>query len=312
VDAYLELAEKVLRTIRRPMTAKAILEAAYRAAIVPHHLHGHTQEKTLQARLSEYILKFKEDGVFFRTEPGHFFLTEFQADPSIPDHYKDHFSARRRTRDLFRAPALAVSRRFIESRKISVFDDWSKLLHAAKDEDAVKYVDASFSANEYVPVWAFSIVRRNRKLLSYRIGRYRDNRESFARRKTIGFPSMISYYDRTFFSRDDVGASECGMKAVLTDLDLSVNALRSANDQALPTISFALFVDYDPSLLLVMDWRCPEWFEPTARRLSLNDLQWIDLFPNDIDDFEPWSITTLGHLQQRMRSSGTLLSCRPE
>ena len=75
------------------MTAKAILNAAYRTGIVPDHLHGKTQHKTLQARLSEEILHFKRDGRFFRTEPGFFFLTEFESDPLIPDKYKDHFSA---------------------------------------------------------------------------------------------------------------------------------------------------------------------------------------------------------------------------
>ena len=103
MDSYLEIAERVLKAARRPMTAKGILNAAYRAEIVPDHLHGKTQTKTLQARLSEDILHCKRDGRFFRTKPGYFFLTKFESDPIISDKFKDHFSARRRTRDLFLA-----------------------------------------------------------------------------------------------------------------------------------------------------------------------------------------------------------------
>jgi hypothetical protein len=47
----------------------------------------------------------------------------------------------------------------------------------------------------------------------------------------------------------------------------------------------------EPVILVVVEWKCPDWFEPTARRLSLNEVRWIDAMraPNDIHDFEPWS-----------------------
>jgi hypothetical protein len=47
----------------------------------------------------------------------------------------------------------------------------------------------------------------------------------------------------------------------------------------------------EPVVLFIMEWQCPDWFEPTARRLSLNEVRWIDATrrPNDIKDFEPWS-----------------------
>ncbi len=56
LDNYLDIAQKVLKASRRPMTANAIMDAAYKAQIVPVHLFGATQHKTLQARLSEEIL----------------------------------------------------------------------------------------------------------------------------------------------------------------------------------------------------------------------------------------------------------------
>ena len=100
MDSYLDIAHRVLSVARRPMSAKAILAAAHRSAIVPINLRGQTQVKTLQARLSEDILYHRSSSRFFRTEPGQYFLCELIADPDIPDKYKERFPARRRTRDL--------------------------------------------------------------------------------------------------------------------------------------------------------------------------------------------------------------------
>jgi hypothetical protein len=300
VDAYLRIAEQVLRAIRRPMSAKGMLEAAYQASIVPSHLYGRTQEKTLQARLSEHILKYKQSGRFFRTGPGVFFLTELESDPTIPDEFKDHFSARRRTRDLFRAPALGFRRSFLESNFRGRHDDWRRFLRDAADADAIKYIEPIHSYPDYMPAWTFSIVRRGSSLLSYCIGRYRDDRDTFASKRTVGFPAMLSYFDLTLFSGPDMGASSCGLRTLLVDLDLSVNAFAGAKLDA-PTILFALLASdaHETSLLFVMDWPCPPWFEPTKRRLSLNNTRWVDLRnpANSIDEFEPWSIAALQQLQ---------------
>ena len=103
MDSYLKIAEVVLRSAHRPMSAKAILDVAYKAGVVPTHLYGKTQKKTLQARLSEDILRHRDTSLFYRTEPGQFFLSEFLSDPTIPDDYKVPFPARRRTRDLKRS-----------------------------------------------------------------------------------------------------------------------------------------------------------------------------------------------------------------
>jgi hypothetical protein len=44
-----------------------------------------------------------------------------------------------------------------------------------------------------------------------------------------------------------------------------------------------------------MDWVCPEWFEPTTRRLSINDPSWMNMRvkPNNLEDFEPWTLAAL-------------------
>ena len=224
---------------------------------------------------------------------------------TIPDKYKDHLSARRRTRDLFRTPALAFSRDFIERRSQSFFYDWRELFKDAANIGALKYIDAQIPQGDFLPVWSFSVVRRGEYVLTYRIERYRDDRDKFVNRRTIGFPAMVSYSDNSLFSRDDMGAAECGLDAVLSDLDISRNAFDNSADISLPSVSFVLYVvgeEGKPVLLFVMDWSCPNWFEPTMRRLSLNDVRWMDATgqPNDMSDFELWSVATLEAFQQNL------------
>lgn len=290
LENYLEIAEAVLKTARRPMTPRAIMESAHRGGIVPSHLYGKTQHKTLHARLSEDILRNKLESRFFRTAPGFFFLSELRSDPTIDESFKDPFHARRRARDLAKSCALAFDSSFLEARR-SEASNWQELFEAADEAGALKHVDPKTVDSSLALVWAFSIVRRRHQILSYRIGRYRDQRDAFANRKSIGFTDMVGFNDLTLFS-EDMGVAECGLNAVFSDLDLSRSAFSSK--VVPPSISCAVINTHsspEPVALFVVEWNCPDWFEPTARRLSLNEVHWIDAThkPNDIEDFEPWS-----------------------
>lgn len=303
MDSYLDIAHKVLRASRRPMSARGILNAAYRAQIVPEHLRGKTQHKTLQARLSEDILLHRSSSLFFRTEPGMFFLCELISDPGIPEKFKEVFPARRRTRDLQNESALGISREFIRRwRKDSCSSDLVEMLSAAERQEAVRYLPQS-GDSDYATLWTFSLVRRNNEVLSYRIGRYRDDREAFANKRTIGFPGAVTISDRSLFSQEDYGATENALRVLLLDLDLSSQSFIDENPKKpLPIFTFEAEGDDGVTVLLVvLEWTCPDWFEPTTRKLSLNDPCWLNLSvrPNNIDDFEHWSETTLRRIFSR-------------
>lgn len=292
MDSYLEIAQRVLRASRRPMTAAGILEAAYGASIVPKHLYGKTQAKTLQARLSEDLLR-SQYSAFFRTEPGYFFLNELVSDPTIPPKFKEKFEARRRTRDLHIAPFLAIDADYVANYGNDLLCDWREFVRVAERRNAVHYLQSRKEGKGTLVVWTFSIVRRGTEVLSYRTGRYRTDADSFANKRTIGFPGVISFFDCTLFSDGDYGARENALAAITSDLDISAIAIHGEKLPN-PEPRFAMPVhraNGQEVLLLIMDWPCPDWFEPTTRRLSLNDPRWLDtkVPPNHIDDFEPWT-----------------------
>lgn len=295
MDSYLEIAQRVLRASRRPMSAAGILEAAYAAGIVPKHLYGRTQVKTLQARLSEDVL-YSQNSAFFRTEPGYFFLNELISDPAIPDKFKKKFEARRRIRDLHVAPFLGVDENFVSSCSVDLMHDWGDFIDTADKCNALHYLSSKKETQGALIVWTFSVVRRGFEVLSYRTGRYRNDRDMFMDKRTIGFPGIISYHDFTLFSGSDYGARENSLNALKWDLDISAVAMHGGTLPD-PKPLRPLRVRQDDKndiLLLVMSWDCPTWFEPTTRRLSLNDPRWLNLKAhNNIDDFEPWTKATL-------------------
>lgn len=87
------------------------------------------------------------------------------------------------------------------------------------------------------------------------------------------------------------------LRVLMFDLDLSSHSFSQANPVR-PKPLFIFEVEGDDGvsvLLVVLEWTCPDWFEPTTRKLSLNYPCWLNLSvqPNYIEDFEPWSRTTL-------------------
>lgn len=298
MSSYLQIAETVLRAARRPMSAQSIMRKAIMADLMPSHLHGRTQHKTLQARLSEDILERKDHSIFFRTEPGKFFLREFITDASLPPSYRQEMTARRRTRQLMRGPALSVDRRqFSDILGDATFGHADRILNRMSAEGWYSYADPKRLDSDHLLLWAVSILTKDGKVLSYRSGRYRDDRDSFVQKRTIGFSTLVFEQDRTLFDQEGLGIADSGLHAVATDLDISFL------DAAHARRAFHHKVKYlarsmegaDQSVLAFVEVHAPDWFEPPLNKLSLNDVTWLDLSvpPNNLDDFDPWSKTLL-------------------
>lgn len=303
VDSYLDIARTVLQAARRPLNAKAILEMAYEGGVVPVHLHGRTQHKTLQARLSEDILHHRETSAFYRTEPGQFALKTFLDDPGIPQEWKAPFPARRRTRDLKRPHTLGVRKPFAQAigARVVLFD---AVFRRAEAEGAIAAMHPDHLDEQgYCAIWTFSVVRRAEYVLAYRVGRYRDDRDAFADRRSIGFPGALAADDVSLFSHDRLGVVDCATTVLKYDLDLSLATFDGTGSDAnasRPLIDGVIAVEGLEGALdvvVILSWFCPDWFEPTTRRLSLNEPHWIcsNTRPNDMNDFEPWSAQVLAH-----------------
>lgn len=297
MDSYLQIAEDVLRLVKRPLSALQILRAAYERSIAPAHLRGRTQHKTLGARMSEDILRLREGSRFYRTAPGRFLLRELAGDSSIPEELRRPIIARRRRRDLVQKRSLAFNRATLaDNFGQSLIVNSSTVLDLISQGRFHYATSARNRDPEDIVVWAFMLVIKEGSVLSYRQGHYRENRDTFMHRRTIGFYAPVVDDDLSLFDQTDHGIISSGIRALATDLDLQDPKMASMLEKCSSLRTFVM-----PSaptacdLLAVVSFTCPNWLDPTLKRLAINDLEWLDMsrLPNHREDFDPWSQTIL-------------------
>lgn len=293
MDSYLDIAEHVLGVERRPLRPLSILEEGYRLGIVPAHLYGETQHKTLQARISEDIVHQKDKSRFFRTEPGKFFLRKFLTDTSIPERYRQPVNTKRRKRELKPSLALAVNQDMLQktfggAREVEA-SDFFKFL----DRQETIFVDPR-NPDGWTFVWGFSLVRQHSSYLTYRSGKYRVACDSLAMQRSVGFWSMVAPEFQTLFNPRGLGVADAAINAAKLDLDIlgpDANILIDELHSRVEYFSIVNTSEQSMAVLGVVNYSCPFWFEPTKRRLSLHDVSWMSRqdVPNNLDDFDPWS-----------------------
>ena len=297
MNAYLDIARTVLRSEKRPLTPRAIMAIAYRAGIVHHRLHGKTQHKTLGARLSEDLVHQTDRSPFFRPAPGKFFLREFLTDTSIPEEYRRPVPTRRRFRELVLGPALAIDERALASRAASGESIDPEVILKLLHSGSYRYEDPRLHPAGSVFFRSFVCVQRERQILTYRLGRYREDRDAFMHRRCVGFATLVHDFEHTLFTRSDFGIIDSGVRATRVDLEIPTILGHEQNDRLRAKLSHFIWVEGSGGgdLLAVICFECPTWFEPTNRRLALNDVRWLDepSTVNNLEDFDPWSQSVL-------------------
>lgn len=230
-------------------------------------------------------------------------------DKSIPIEYRQPIVARRRTRDLFLGPALAISYRYA-ARLLQVghFAD-GDLVEKIASSGCYRYVDPKRKNDDDVLLWAVSALTRPGKMLSYRTGRYRDDRDHFAHKRSIAFSTLVSETNHTLFDAQNLGVPDSALFAAAVDLDIPMPEAFSARATFEHFIRFFAWqpeAEAKHSLLAFVEVRAPDWFEPATSRLSLNDLSWLDMSapPNNWDDFDPPSQTILSYYFARAAMHG--------
>lgn len=298
-NAYLSIAEIVLRGVRTPMTPTQILQRAYEARIAPDHLHGRTQHKTLHARLSEDIDQMKEKSRFFRTAPGTFFLTELLTDPTVPTAYKTRHRARPRRRDLRRGLMLTLSRAETEvmlqgSGRITI-DNIGSIL-AAGSYKYMYWKDAQSSETALL-VRSFTVVHREGHVLSYRSGRFTRAPDEAVRR-SIGFGSYVTSHDADFLYESFFGIIESSLREIIIGIGLDYEHSNAARYGGAIVPRYGLMnsgKSGPPVLNVVMTYEWPTDTLLSKNNLSAIDLQWLPAMsiPNSVELYDETSSSIL-------------------
>jgi hypothetical protein len=294
-DAYLSMAESVLRRTRRPMSTKQILKDAFLSGTVPPNLHGRTQHKTLGARLSEDILDRRNRSKFFRVRPGRFFLTEFMRDETLPEDYRVPYIAKRRARELQKEYVAYLVDGSIKP------SDYNKCLAPKTikrliQRNAVAYHRFSPERGSGLDFYAFAVVRRGDEILTYQRGSYREQRSEFVGRRTIGFTTPVCHDDYTLFDYEDHGAVTAALTAVAIDLDLEFTPeFTRFEEDANLRFCIPITDAEHSSFVAVVEVKAPKDYRLQSKRLAINDMEWVPISTakDNRAAFDPWSATII-------------------
>jgi hypothetical protein len=296
-NAYLNIAEGILAQVRRPLTPREMLQLSYATGMVPWHLHGATQHKTLHARLSEDISQNLEASRFYRTSPGRFFLRALQDDPETPEALRAEYFAPPRRKELRREAVLTTFLRVLAKvAGSSPIIPLPKLKRQMSDGHYGYFPWAEISkSSELIPIHSFLVVHRNNEVLSFRCGKFNPDSDPLYGRRSIGLGGTVFAGDMDLLFDSFYGIVGNGIDDLAYGVGLPRRLAEKARYENQVRVKFGVMIRPEgnghPYLHVVMAYECPAEFSPSKGALSVNDLRWIraDQAPNAIEDYDATS-----------------------
>ena len=303
MNAYLDIAQNVLASSQQPMTAKQILKRAKELGIVPSHLFGRTQYKTMQARLSEDILLRRWKSRFMRTEPGKFVLRTKSDDVSTITTEFAEFPAPRRADQLKQFNVLCWRRSPLE-------DGWclrgQVLTHQFLKHQRAEYKKLAdiWESSEISFAKLFVVLVRDNRVAAFGGARRDSSSAKKEDLRSIGLCGFIKEDDANLFSSDEFGIADAVRRTVMEQFHMILphNKFEQLTTVGIRGIVKTAISGDDNSLVVVASMECREDFDVLRLVRSLNDSAWMYVTDrrNDMSEFEVVS--------QRVLESGLLNS----
>lgn len=303
------MAERVIQASRCPLRPVEIIHRAHATGLLPWHLHGARQDKTLHARMSVDVARDPEASRFYRTGPGTFFLKEMIADAGIPEAFKHRYFAPPRRKELRREHILALDRGAAIPTDKMGFVGIARIRAELKNQ---RYSYQSYqsinSDTETAAIHSFVLVFHQEKVLSYRCGKFAPANDPLFGLRSIGLGGAVYASDNDLLFDSMQGVIGSGINELGYGIGLPKRLAERARygREVRPQTGVILpFAEGRPSIVhVVLAYECPRDFLPSKAALSVNDLRWLDVSnpANRLDDFD--------YTSKRLFSSGRLISIR--
>jgi hypothetical protein len=223
---YLDVAERVLATHRRPLRARDLINLGIEDGLV-ESWDSNTPQKSMQARLSIDILEKGEESRFIRTERGRFYLRALLGIPLSKSQdlllsaeetpsYAKPFTTRRRAHPSPMEYVLTIPQKHYE--KHLNFQGFRLIkprrLNKLINQNLVSYIPRirAETLDDRKQLLTYVLIRHKNKVLSFRRGSY-NNIAAFLRgSRCIGFGGHVTEHDHTLFSHDDLGVRSSALQ----------------------------------------------------------------------------------------------------
>ncbi|ATQ68861.1 MULTISPECIES: winged helix-turn-helix domain-containing protein [Methylosinus] len=305
---YLEVAERVLILSDRPLSAAEIISQAQRSRLLPKHLYGFRQDRTLQARLSEDIARLGSKSRFFRTSPGRYFLRDFnhKGANEIGEYY-----AKPRRKELDQNDILTLN-----TNIDSIERNGGPIVPLSFVLDQLKSGHYSYRSAQDIlrndactAIHSFVVVHDGSRILSFRCGKFFPRSDPLFGRRTIGLSGTVTADQVDMLFESLFGIIGNAIEELCSGIGLPRHFAERARygGEILPWfgVKSARAANTPAILHMVLSYKCPPSFRPTRAALSVNDLRWIDPHNplNTLQDFDSTSKILLseGHARDLVR-----------
>ena len=293
---FLWSAEAVLRMHQRPMSVKAIYDAARDAGLLPENLHGKTPWQTMKSKLSVHIRQRKEHSTFVRTAAGRFYLRDllegsaliYEAPPWTPPPSNEMVT-------VFPSVLLSKNHQFqgVRTAWHSTYNHLLRSQHCL----ALPRPQAEMT-EDFKQIVTYVLVKRGDLFLAFRRGVYNYTADMLRGSDCIGFGGHVNQGDHTLFSTDDAGIADAAFRELAEELvlpaedmhrlrtgeGLSVVGLLNDDSSSVGRRHFAVILQYEVS-------SSSYWDNPIRGEESITRLRWVGQpgVALDLDEFEYWS-----------------------
>lgn len=305
-NAYLSIAERAVRSARRPLSPQEMLEIARAEGFLPDHLFGATMHKTLAARLSEHIRAESAQSAFYRTAPGTYFLHVLAQEPELPADYKKVFIGNLRSKTIRKENVLVAPRDALADiiygqytpynenkfqsiyRTICTFSDRAN----AEEDDSLK---------QFV---TFTVVFHEHNILIYRRGKFTTTSDTLKGQLSVGFGGHVNDQDFSLFTLGGDAFRANAARELREELFL--DDIYSQFDDTMARTHLLGFINVDESrdaehhIAVLVAFAHSTGSLPKKGELSINQLQWLDLRhrKNDLSQFDLWSALILRNIYE--------------
>jgi predicted NUDIX family phosphoesterase len=291
-NAYLDIAERTIRETGRPLHPKEMLRIASDSGMIPQHLSGKTQYKTLAARLSTEIRGNDKRSPFLRTAANRFFLRDL-----MTPEYRE-YQAPKRQKTLHNESVLTISEDFLKKNAVTgLFPNVDHLMAMISHGDHLRYVvrrnaERRFDIKQII---SYALIFRHGEILTYRRGAFTNAADELQGKRSIGFGGHVTDEDLNLFDSAGLGIIENARRELNEELVFTKSERR--NLDAGSSFSFLCVlnsyetIEARKHIAISVVYFCTSEFVAVKNEMSVNDLRWTCLREpeNNLDDFEPWS-----------------------
>lgn len=309
MNSYLEAAELVFKDERRVLGVWDILILANSRKYLTDKLGGKTPYKTMQARLSEEIVRNGDNSRFVRTAPGKFFLRELLPENPEAKISATLYQAKKRRPLEPEEKVLCIPKELFEEmgRFQGIENRYEEFCKKILQPQNIVYLPRlqAEATRKFKQIITYTSIFKEDQILSFKRGVFNWVENFLRGQRCIGFGGHVTESDFTLFDSKDFGITNNVFREINEELSLPLadkKALAIGKDlKPVGVLNDDSSHNGQRHLAILFNYKIQspeEWTPPKRGETSITKLKWQELDASSLNlrEFEYWSQLVLRKL----------------